>query len=60
MADKAVASRYNFTLGHPVADTAQPAYDESDFHRAIEAYRFFYPTVSGAAMVRGNHQIGIV
>ena len=28
--------------------------------RAIQAYKFFYPTVSGAAIVRGNEQTGMV
>jgi len=60
MANKVAASAYTFALGHPSEETARRAYDESDLHRAIEAYRFFYPTVSGAAIVRGNHQIGVV
>ncbi len=30
------------------------AYDDADLERAIQAYKFFYPTVSGAAIVRGN------
>lgn len=36
------------------------AYDEADLARAIQAYKFFYPTVSGAAIVKGNEQIGLV
>ncbi len=27
---------------------------------AIQAYKFFYPTVSGAAIVKGNEEIGLV
>ena len=43
----------------PVADT-QTLYDDADLNRAIQAYRFFYPTVSGAAIFKGNRDIGIV
>ena len=38
----------------------QQAYDDADLARAIQAYKFFYPTVSGAAIVKGNEQIGVV
>lgn len=51
---------YAFEIGHPTADTAQRAYDDADLDRAIQAYKFFYPTVSGAAIVKGNEQIGLV
>lgn len=44
----------------PTDETAQAAYDEADLNRAIQAYKFFYPTVSGAAIVKGNEQIGVV
>src|SRR6185295_246068 len=46
--------------GFPPPDEVQRAYDEADLNRAIQAYRFFYPTVSGAAMFRGNAEVGIV
>lgn len=51
---------YAFEQGHPSYDTARRAYDEADFCRAVQAYKFFYPTVSGAAIVKGNEQIGVV
>lgn len=35
-------------------------YDDADLHRAVQAYKFFYPTVSGAAIVKGNEQSGLV
>jgi hypothetical protein len=35
-------------------------YDEADLHRAIQAYKFFYPTVSGAAIIKGNEEVGLV
>jgi hypothetical protein len=54
------SSDYAFEIGHPTGDTAQRAYDDADLNRAIQAYKFFYPTVSGAAIVKGNEQIGLV
>lgn len=54
------ASKYKFNNGYPTDETIQRAYNESDLNRAIESYKFFYPTVSGAAIVRGNEEIGIV
>jgi hypothetical protein len=46
--------------GRPAAEPVQRAYDDADLARAIQAYKFFYPTVSGAAIVKGNEQIGVV
>ena len=54
------ASHYDFERGFPTDETVRQAYDDADLDRAIQAYKFFYPTVSGAAIVRGNEQIGIV
>ena len=54
------ARKYAFVGGYPTPDTVRRAYDEADLNRAIQSYRFFYPTVSGAAIVKGNAQIGIV
>ena len=51
---------YTFERGFPTTDTAQKAYDDIDLNRAVEAYRFFYPTVSGSALFKGNAKIGIV
>lgn len=51
---------YTFERGYPSPETAQKAYEDSDLNRAIEAYKFFYPTVSGQAMFVGNDKIGIV
>jgi hypothetical protein len=45
--------------GFPTKDAAQKAYDDADLNRAIQAYRFFYPTVSGAAFIRGNEEVGL-
>jgi hypothetical protein len=51
---------YTFERGYPAGDTAQKAYDDNDLNRAVEAYKFFYPTVSGHAIFVGNAKIGIV
>ncbi|MFE8595917.1 DUF1254 domain-containing protein [Archangium violaceum] len=48
-----------FEHGFPTPDTARSIYDEQDFHRAVEAYRFFYPTVSMEGIFNGNRQLGI-
>ena len=49
-----------FAGGYPTAETIERLYDESDLNRAIQAYRFFYPTVSAAAIVKGNREAGVV
>jgi hypothetical protein len=53
-------SHYEFRNGFPVGETAQQAYDDADLNRALQSYRFFYPTVSGAAIIKGNEEIGVV
>ena len=37
---------YVFIGGYPTPETVQRAYDDADFNRAVQCYRFFYPTVS--------------
>ncbi len=49
-----------FERGYPSRESTQRAYDHADLHRAIAAYRFFYPTVSGAAIVQGSLDAGLV
>jgi hypothetical protein len=52
------------TQGHwfvhhfPTHDAAVSLYDEQDAFRAVEAYRFFYPTVSTEAIIEGLRQVG--
>ncbi|HKD48874.1 MAG TPA: DUF1254 domain-containing protein, partial [Rhizomicrobium sp.] len=58
--DTAHESHYAFQRGFPSDDTIRQSYDDADLSRAVLAYKFFYPTVSGAAIVRGNAQIGVV
>jgi len=57
---KALGDGYEFERGFPIGDTAERAYAEADLSRAIEAYRFFYPTVSGSAIFKGNAKLGII
>ncbi|RZU40066.1 DUF1254 domain-containing protein [Edaphobacter modestus] len=56
----AAASGYIFQRGFPIGNTAQKAYDDADLNRAVEAYRFFYPTVSGSAIFKGNAKLGVI
>src|SRR5215475_4523450 len=58
--DIAHESHYQFERGFPFGRTAEQAYDDADLNRAVQAYRFFYPTVSGAAILKGNNEVGIV
>lgn len=51
---------YTFNGGFPTPETVQRAYDSADRNRAIQAYRVFYPTVSGAAIFKGNAEIGVL
>ncbi|WP_430391800.1 DUF1254 domain-containing protein [Dyella sp. 20L07] len=53
------SQQLTFKGGYPDPQTVQKAYDEADLNRAIAAYKFFYPTVSGEAIFEGNLQIGI-
>jgi hypothetical protein len=44
--------------GFPASDAVQRLYGDADLNRAVQAYRFFYPTVSGAAIFKGNEAFG--
>ena len=55
-----VNSEYTFHDGYPTPQTAQQAYDDADLNRAIEAYKFFYPSVSILATWKGNEAAGAV
>jgi len=53
-------SDYEFVGGYPTEATIKKAYDDADLTRAIQAYKFFYPTVSGEGLVKGNDSINII
>src|SRR5580698_1042254 len=48
-----------FVGGYPTGDTAQKAYDAADLNTAIQAYKFFYPTVSIESTWKGNAEAGL-
>ena len=51
---------YVFEGGFPTPETVQRAYDDADLNRAVQAYRFFFPTVSGLAIFKGNQAVGVI
>ena len=51
---------YAFVGGYPTPDTIRRAYDEADLNRALQCYRFFYPSVSITATWKGNLKAGAV
>jgi hypothetical protein len=53
-------SRYEFVGGFPTEETVQNAYDDADLLRAVEAYKFFWPTVSILGTWDGNTAAGQV
>lgn len=53
-------SAYDFKGGYPTSKTVENAFNDTDLNRAVEAYRIFYPTVSGAAIFKGNAMVGVV
>ncbi|WP_035650883.1 DUF1254 domain-containing protein [Flavobacterium sp. ASV13] len=53
-------SDYEFVGGYPTDAAIKKAYDDADLTRAIQAYKFFYPTVSGEGLVKGNDSIKII
>lgn len=54
------AQAYTSDGGYPAAGTVQRAHDDADLNRAIAAYRFFYPTVSGYAIFKATVAAGVV
>jgi hypothetical protein len=49
-----------FERGYPAEDAIARGYDATDMERAVAAYRFFYPTVCGAALFKGSAKVGLV
>jgi hypothetical protein len=60
MSQAATSTGYEFAGGFPTPATVARAYDEADFNRAVQAYRFFYPSVSIMATWKGNLRAGMV
>jgi hypothetical protein len=59
MTPSATNSSYTFNQGYPTADAAKQAIDDTDYQRAVQAYRFWYPTVSAEGIFQGNRDIGV-
>jgi len=53
------AQPYEFKGGFPTSETATRVQDEQDLQRAIQTYRFFYPTVSMEATFQGQRDTGV-
>src|ERR1700742_1245815 len=53
-------AEYSFQGGYPTPETIQKAYDDADLARAIEAYKFFFPSVSILGTWDGNIAAGTV
>lgn len=51
---------YRFEGGFPDRKTVSEAYDRADFVRAIVAYKYFFPAVSGMAIWSGTQAAGVV
>jgi hypothetical protein len=60
LAVPAWAQEYPFKSGFPTPEAAQRAHEEQDYQRAVQAYRFFYPTVSMEATFQGTRDAGAV
>lgn len=50
---------YVFDGGFPVDNTIKRAYDDADLNRAVELYRFFFPSVSGLSIFKGTSEVGV-
>jgi hypothetical protein len=53
-----MTSPVEFENGFPTLTTAQAAQHDQDLRRALEAYHFFYPTVSMEGIVQGTRNAG--
>jgi hypothetical protein len=50
----------DYQAGFPAPASASAAHGAQDLRRALEAYHFFYPTVSMEAIMRGTRRAGAV
>jgi len=54
-----VTTVVDFELGFPAPRAALDAHEEQDLRRALEAYHFFYPTVSMEGIMHGTREAGV-
>src|SRR5262245_58444311 len=52
-------SPYTFERGYPAPESARRDHDEQDYQRAIQAYQFFYPTISLEGIFQGVRDAGV-
>jgi hypothetical protein len=57
--EKMSAPHCGFKVGYPTPQAAQRAQDEQDLQRALQSYRFFYPTVSVEGVFQGTRAAGV-
>jgi hypothetical protein len=50
---------YAFDHGFPTPEATRQAHNDADLSRAVEAYQFFYPTVSVEAVIVGPRKAGV-
>jgi hypothetical protein len=55
----ALAQEYKFKGGYPTSEATREARDDTDFQRAMTAYRFWYPTVSCEGIFSGQRDLGL-
>ena len=51
--------RHGFERGFPTPETARRAHDEQDYERAVQAYQFFYQTISMEGIFQGIRDAGV-
>src|SRR5262245_52973541 len=56
--DHAGTGDYEFMAAFPTRAKIQKAYDDADLNRAVQAYRFFYPSVSVYGLLAGFEPLG--
>ncbi|MCY1273874.1 hypothetical protein D9M69_227320 [compost metagenome] len=59
-AESPAVAPYEFHNGFPTRQTVDRVYDEIDLNRAVQAYRFFYPSVSMYALWKNQLAAGVV
>ncbi len=59
--DKAPADKtpHKFERAFPTTETAQRVHEEEDYERAVQAYQFFYPTMSLEGIFQGMRDVGV-
>ena len=51
------SSPYKFERGYPALGTADRAYNDTDLGRAVEAFKFFYPTMASEGILQDMSEV---